>query len=69
LASGEGHEGGARPGTAQRNIAASLVVASQRFDDPTVVVMVVVAVAGSLMLVPLARMLATRATRIVSPDG
>ena len=57
-------------GTAQRNIAASLVVASQSFDDPTVVVMVVVvAVAGSLMLVPLARMLATRATRIVSPNG
>jgi len=48
-------------GTAQRNIAASLVVASQNFDDPTVVVMVVVvAVASSLMLVPLARLLATR---------
>jgi BASS family bile acid:Na+ symporter len=57
-------------GTSQRNIAASLVVASQNFDDPTVVVMVVVvAVASSLMLVPLARMLATRATRIVSPKG
>jgi len=57
-------------GTSQRNIAASLVVASQSFDDPTVVVMVVVvAVASSLMLVPLARMLATRATRIMSPKG
>src|SRR5947208_2942505 len=29
-------------GTAQRNIAASLVVASQSFDDPAVVVMVIV---------------------------
>ena len=57
-------------GTSQRNIAASLVVASQNFDDPTVVVMVVVvAVASSLMLVPLARVLVTRATRIVSPNG
>jgi BASS family bile acid:Na+ symporter len=50
-------------GTSQRNIAASLVVASQNFDDPTVVVMVVVvAVASSLVLIPLARMLAPRAT-------
>jgi BASS family bile acid:Na+ symporter len=57
-------------GTSQRNIAASLVVASQNFDDPTVVVMVVVvAVASSLILVPLARVLATRATGIVSPKG
>jgi len=49
--------------TAQRNIAASLVVAGQSFDDPTVVVMVVVvAVASSLMLVPLAGALGRRAT-------
>ena len=52
-------------GTSQRNIAASLVVASQNFDDPTVVVMVVVvAVASSLILIPLARTLATRTTRV-----
>jgi BASS family bile acid:Na+ symporter len=56
-------------GTSQRNIAASLVV-GQNFDDPTVVVMIVVAaVASSLMLVPLARMLATRATPIASPTA
>src|SRR3954447_9407916 len=49
--------------TAQRNIAASLVVAGQSFDDPTIVVMVVVvAVASSLMLVPLAGALGRRAT-------
>jgi BASS family bile acid:Na+ symporter len=56
-------------GTSQRNIAASLVV-GQNFDDPAVVVMIVVAaVASSLMLVPLARMLATRATPIASPTA
>jgi bile acid:Na+ symporter, BASS family len=48
-------------GTSQRNIAAALVVASQSFDEPNVVVMVVVvAVVGSLLLVPLARRLATQ---------
>jgi bile acid:Na+ symporter, BASS family len=48
-------------GTAQRNIAAALVVAGQNFDDPTVVVMVVVvAVVGLLILMPLARMMGTR---------
>jgi len=45
-------------GTAQRNIAAALVVGSQSFDDPKVVVMVVVvAMVGLLLLMPLARML------------
>jgi bile acid:Na+ symporter, BASS family len=48
-------------GTAQRNIAAALVVANQGFEDPNVVVMVVVvAVVGLLILMPLSRALATR---------
>jgi BASS family bile acid:Na+ symporter len=43
-------------GTAQRNIAAALVVANQSFDDPKVVVMVVVvAIVGLVILMPLAR--------------
>lgn len=46
-------------GTAQRNIAAALVVGSQSFDDPRVVVMVVVvAIVGLLLLMPLSRRLA-----------
>ena len=45
-------------GTAQRNIAAALVV-GQNFSDPKVVVMlVVVAIFGLVILVPLSRMLA-----------
>jgi BASS family bile acid:Na+ symporter len=43
-------------GTAQRNIAAALVVGGQNFSDPRVVVMVVVvAIVGLLVLMPLAR--------------
>jgi BASS family bile acid:Na+ symporter len=46
-------------GTAQRNIAAALVVGSQSFEDPKVVVMVVVvAIVGLLILMPLSRRLA-----------
>ena len=46
-------------GTAQRNIAAALVVGSQSFTDPKVVVMVVVvAIVSLLILMPLSRMLA-----------
>lgn len=46
-------------GTAQRNIAAALVVAGQNFSDPKVVVMVVVvAIVGLLLLLPLARRVA-----------
>src|SRR3954463_12012572 len=46
-------------GTAQRNIAAALVVGGQNFSDPRVVVMVVVvALVGLLLLMPLARFLA-----------
>ena len=49
-------------GTAQRNIAAALVVGSQSFSDPKVVVMVVVvAIASLLSLMPLSRMLAKAA--------
>ena len=51
-------------GTAQRNIAAALVVGSQSFSDPKVVVMVVVvALVSLLILMPLARLLAIRAAR------
>jgi bile acid:Na+ symporter, BASS family len=46
-------------GTAQRNIAAALVVGGQSFTDPTVVVMVVVvAIASLVILLPLSRFLA-----------
>jgi BASS family bile acid:Na+ symporter len=46
-------------GTAQRNIAAALVVGGQNFSDPKVIVMVVVvAIVGLLLLMPLARYLA-----------
>lgn len=46
-------------GTAQRNIAAAIVVGSQSFTDPKVVVMVVVvAIVGLLILMPLSRRLA-----------
>jgi BASS family bile acid:Na+ symporter len=45
-------------GTAQRNIAAALVVGGQNFKDPRVIVMVVVvAIVGLLLLMPLARYL------------
>jgi BASS family bile acid:Na+ symporter len=46
-------------GTAQRNIAAALVVSSQSFSDPKVVVMViVVAIVGLVTIMPFARVLA-----------
>jgi BASS family bile acid:Na+ symporter len=48
-------------GTAQRNIAAALVVAKQNFSDPQVTVMVVViAIVGLVLLFPFARWLAKR---------
>ena len=48
-------------GTGQRNIAAALVVGSQSFSDPGVVVMVVVvAIVGLIVLMPLSRALANR---------
>ena len=48
-------------GTAQRNIAAALVVAGESFNDPKVVVMVtVVAIASLITLMPLSGMLANR---------
>ena len=47
-------------GTGQRNIAAALVVASQSFSDAKVVVMViVVAIVGLIVLMPLSRALAS----------
>lgn len=52
-------------GTGQRNIAAALVIGSQSFDDPKVVVMViVVAIIGLLILMPLSRVLARGASAI-----
>jgi len=48
-------------GTAQRNIAAALVVGSQSFSDPSVVVMVVVvAIVSLLILLPVSRLLARK---------
>ena len=48
-------------GTSQRNIAAALVVANQSFSDPKVVVMViVVAIVGLIILIPLSRALSKR---------
>ena len=48
-------------GTAQRNIAAAILVGGQSFDDPKVLVMVVVvAVSGLVMLMPLARFMGKR---------
>ena len=45
-------------GTAQRNIAAALVVGGQSFSDPKVVVMIiVVAIVGLLALMPLSKAL------------
>jgi bile acid:Na+ symporter, BASS family len=51
-------------GTAQRNIAAALVVGGQSFSNPSVVVMVVVvAIVSLLILLPTSRLLAGRASR------
>lgn len=48
-------------GTAQRNIAAAVVVGGQNFTDPKVVVMiVVVAIVGMLLLIPIAGIIARR---------
>src|SRR6266702_2445326 len=58
---GAGTKGVLALATAQRNIAAALVVGGKDFDDPKVLVMiVVVAVVGLLILMPLARFLGTR---------
>src|SRR5215467_9342718 len=60
--SGTGTRGVMALATAQRNIAAALVVGGQNFNDPQVLVMVVVvAVVGLLILMPLARILGSRA--------
>jgi bile acid:Na+ symporter, BASS family len=57
-------------GSAQRNIAAALVVGGQNFSDPKVIVMVVVvAVVGLLVLMPLARGLAKRAKEQGGENG
>jgi BASS family bile acid:Na+ symporter len=47
-------------GTGQRNVAAALVVASESFSDPSVVIMViVVTIVGLLTLLPLCHVLAS----------
>lgn len=52
-------------GTGQRNIAAALVVASQSFDDPRVLVMViVVAIVGLIVLMPFSSSLGRRSLAI-----
>jgi BASS family bile acid:Na+ symporter len=51
-------------GTGQRNIAAALVVASESFDDPSVVIMViVVTIVGLLTLLPLCHVLANHGVK------
>ena len=70
--------GGPRPdtrgvmalGTAQRNIAAALVVGGQNFKDPQVIVMVVVvAIVGLLLLMPFARYLAKLPQPAIDPSS
>ncbi len=68
-----GPAAGTRPvlgmGTAQRNIAAALVVGGQSFTDPSVVVMVVVvAIVSLLILLPLSRRLAHRTPAAADPS-
>jgi BASS family bile acid:Na+ symporter len=64
---GLGTKGVLALGTAQRNIAAALVVGGKDFDDPKVLVMiVVVAVVGLLILMPLARVLGTRGAKTLA---
>jgi BASS family bile acid:Na+ symporter len=64
---GPGTKGVLALGTAQRNIAAALVVGGKDFDDPRVLVMiVVVAVVGLLILMPLARVLGRRSAPVSS---
>jgi BASS family bile acid:Na+ symporter len=56
--------------TAQRNIAAALLVGGQNFTDPKVVVMiVVVAIVGMLLLFPFAGIVARRGGAQVAPVG
>jgi BASS family bile acid:Na+ symporter len=51
-------------GTAQRNLSAALVVGSQNFDDPNVVIMVIVAgVLGLFILMPIAGEIGKRSKR------
>ena len=57
-------------GTAQRNIAAALVVGSQSFSDPRVVVMViVVAIVGLIILMPLVSCFGRSLTRTVCENN
>jgi BASS family bile acid:Na+ symporter len=60
LLGGPGTKGVLALATAQRNIAAALVVGGKDFDPKVLVMIVVVAVVGLLILMPLARVLGTR---------
>jgi len=60
---GMGTKGVLSLATAQRNIAAALVVGGKDFDDKVLVMIVVVAVVGLLILMPLARALGTRSAQ------
>ena len=57
---GSGTKGVLALATAQRNIAAALVVGGKDFDPKVLVMIVVVAVVGLLVLMPLARVLGSR---------
>ncbi len=62
---GPGTKGVLSLATAQRNIAAALVVGGKDFDAKVLVMIVVVAVVGLLILMPLARVFGTR--RVETP--
>ena len=54
-------------GTGQRNIAAALVVASESFTDPSVImIIIVVTIVGLLTLMPLCRVLANHEFRCLT---
>jgi len=56
-------------GTAQRNYAAAMVVATRSFDDSGVLVMVAVMSTVSMLLLPTARTLGRRAAKLKLSDG
>jgi len=56
-------------GTAQRNYGAAMVVASQTFADPNVLVMVVVVSTVSMLLIPLAGVMRKRTAALAEQDA
>jgi len=68
MISGSGHGGVLGLGTAQRNIAGAMVIASQDFDDPDILVMVTVSsVVSILILFPIAWLLSKHAPHVGVP--